>query len=177
MRLHHAYTERRVRPLDLHVREAEEAEARRAVLDYGEAIRDLARSNIFPGDMLLKNFGVTRHGRVVFYDYDELAVLTDCRFREVPKARYAEEEMAGEPWFFVGADDVFPEEFLPFLGLGDDARAAFLAHHRDLLSVEFWSAIQAQHRAGHVPDVFPYPASKRYASRSGAGANGRRVGR
>jgi isocitrate dehydrogenase kinase/phosphatase len=165
--LHHAYTERRLRPLDLYLREAGADKSRVAIVDYGESIRDLARSNIFPGDMLLKNFGVTRHGRVVFYDYDELAVLTDCRFREVPKARYDEEEMAGEPWFFVGENDVFPEEFLPFLGLDDDAREAFLAQHRDLLGVGFWTEMQEQHRAGHLPDIFPYPPSKRFAVRFG----------
>ena len=131
--LHHLYTERRLRPLDLYLRESTPAEGRVAILDYGEAIRDLARSNIFPGDMLLKNFGVTRHGRIVFYDYDELAVLTDCRFREVPRARYDDEEMSGEPWFFVGENDVFPEEFLPFLGLQGEPREAFLARHSDLL--------------------------------------------
>jgi isocitrate dehydrogenase kinase/phosphatase len=163
--LHHLYTERRLRPLDLYLREAGEEEARVAIVDYGESIRDLARSNIFPGDMLLKNFGVTRHGRVVFYDYDELAVLTDCRFREVPRARYEEEEMAGEPWFFVGENDVFPEEFLPFLGLGDEARSAFLAQHADLLTVDFWAGMQEQHRAGHVPDIFPYPQWKRFCAR------------
>jgi isocitrate dehydrogenase kinase/phosphatase len=165
--LHHVYTERRLRPLDLYLREAGEKGSRAAIVDYGEAIRDLARSNIFPGDMLLKNFGVTRHGRVVFYDYDELAVLTDCRFREVPKARYEEEEMAGEPWFFVGENDVFPEEFLPFLGLDDTAREAFLAQHRDLLAVHFWTEMQQEHRAGNAPDIFPYPRSKRFAVRFG----------
>ena len=131
--LHHLYTERRLRPLDLYLRESTPAEGRVAILDYGESIRDLARSNIFPGDMLLKNFGVTRHGRIIFYDYDELAVLTDCRFREVPRARYDDEEMSGEPWFFVGENDVFPEEFLPFLGLQGEPREAFLARHSDLL--------------------------------------------
>lgn len=165
--LRHLYTERRLRPLDLFLREAQEGPKRVAIVDYGESIRDLARSNIFPGDMLLKNFGVTRHGRVVFYDYDELAVLTDCRFREVPRARYDEEEMAGEPWFFVGENDVFPEEFLPFLGLDDAAREAFLSQHRDLLTVGFWTELQEQHRQGHVPEVFPYPRSKRYPVRFG----------
>jgi isocitrate dehydrogenase kinase/phosphatase len=163
--LHHLYTERRMRPLDLFLREAPREAARAAILDYGEAIRDLARSNIFPGDMLLKNFGVTRHGRVVFYDYDELAVLTDCRFREVPRARYDDEELSGEPWFFVGENDVFPEEFLPFLGLDGELRDAFMDAHRDLLRVEFWNAMQAEHRAGRVPDVVPYPPSRRFASR------------
>ena len=160
--LRHLYTERRLRPLDLFLREAPPEAARAAILDYGEAIRDLARSNIFPGDMLLKNFGVTRHGRVVFYDYDELAVLTDCRFRELPKARYDEEEMAGEPWFFVGENDVFPEEFLPFLGLEPRLRELFMDAHRDLLSIGFWTAMQEEHRAGRVPDIFPYPAARRF---------------
>jgi isocitrate dehydrogenase kinase/phosphatase len=163
--LHHLYTERRLRPLDLFLREATPELARTAILDYGESIRDLARSNIFPGDMLLKNFGVTRHGRVVFYDYDELAVLTDCRFREVPKARYDEEEMAGEPWFFVGENDVFPEEFLPFLGLDDAAREAFLSRHRDLLTVGFWAGMQAQHESGEMPEIYPYPQEKRFPAR------------
>ena len=165
--LHHLYTERRLRPLDLFLREAPTAEARTAILDYGESIRDLARSNIFPGDMLLKNFGVTRHGRIIFYDYDELTVLTDCRFREVPRARYDDEEMSGEPWFFVGENDVFPEEFLPFLGLEGETREAFLAQHSDLLGVGFWTAMQEEHRAGRVPDVFPYPREKRFRVREG----------
>ena len=165
--LHHLYTERRLRPLDLYLREATPLEGRDAVLDYGEAIRDLARSNIFPGDMLLKNFGVTRHGRIVFYDYDELAVLTDCRFREVPRSRYDQDEMAGEPWFFVGENDVFPEEFLPVLGLSGEPREAFLARHADLLGTAFWTAMQEEHRAGRVPDIFPYPQEKRFAVREG----------
>ena len=165
--LHHLYTERRLRPLDLYLRESAPTEGRVAILDYGEAIRDLARSNVFPGDMLLKNFGVTRHGRIVFYDYDELAVLTDCRFREVPRARYDDEEMSGEPWFFVGENDVFPEEFLPFLGLEGEPREAFLARHADLLGVGFWTAMQEEHRAGRVPDIFPYPPEKRLEARGG----------
>ncbi len=168
--LHHLYTERRLRPLDLFLRQASASDAQAAILDYGEAIRDLARSNIFPGDMLLKNFGLTRHGRVVFYDYDELAVLTDCRFREVPRARFLEEEMAEEPWFFVGENDVFPEEFLPFLGLEGEAREVFMEHNRDLLSVEFWTSMQEEHRAGRVPDIYPYPRSKRFAKRFEASA-------
>ena len=107
--LHHVYIERRVQPLNLFLRSSEESLALRAVTDYGHAIRDLARSNIFPGDLLLKNFGVTRHGRVIFYDYDELCLVTDCVFRDMPKARDADEEMAAEPWFYVGEADVFPE--------------------------------------------------------------------
>ena len=118
----HLYAERRVAPLNLYLREADEGAVRDVVLDYGRAIRDMAATNIFPGDLLLKNFGVTRHGRVIFYDYDELCLVTDCNFREMPEPRTPEEEMAAEPWFYVGPHDIFPEEFLTFMGLyGDHA--------------------------------------------------------
>jgi isocitrate dehydrogenase kinase/phosphatase len=157
----HLYTERRVTPLDLYLREAPAGEARRAVLDYGQALRDLAATNIFPGDLLLKNFGVTRHGRVVFYDYDELARLTDCRFREMPRPSRPEEETAGEAWFYVGEHDIFPEELVSFLGLAPPLREAFEEAHGELLGVGFWERLQAQHRAGEVPDLFPYPAESR----------------
>ncbi len=138
-------------------RRARGAPSRVAILDYGEAIRDLARSNIFPGDMLLKNFGVTRHGRVVFYDYDELARLTDCRFREMPRARYDDEEMSGQPWFFVGENDVFPEEFLPFLGLESEPRRAFLERHSDHGSPS--SSPETGRGRGRVTDGGRLPAS------------------
>ena len=155
-----------MRPLDLFLREApRRGGARRRSWTTARRSGTSRRSNIFPGDMLLKNFGVTRHGRVVFYDYDELALLGDCRFRELPRARYDDEELSGEPWFFVGESDVFPEEFLPFLGLDGELRDVFMDAHRDLLSVEFWAAMQAEHRAGRVPDVFPYPAARRFANR------------
>ena len=88
-----------------------------AARDYGRAIKDLAASNIFPGDILTKNFGVTRHGRVVFYDYDELCFLTDCNFRDMPQPTTPEQEMAAEPWFWVRENDIFPEEFPQFLSL------------------------------------------------------------
>ena len=171
MVLHHLYTERRLRPLDLYLRESTPAEGRVAILDYGEAIRDLARSNIFPGDMLLKNFGVTRHGRIVFYDYDELAVLTDCRFREVPRSRYDEEEMSGEPWFFVGENDVFPEEFLPFLGLQGEPREAFLARHSDLLGHGLLDRDAGGAPRGPGPGHLPLPTGE--AVRGAGGAPGR----
>ena len=157
----HVYTERRVTPLDLFLRQAGEEAARRAVLDYGQALRDLAATNIFPGDLLLKNFGVTRHGRVVFYDYDELCRLTDCRFREMPRAVDPEEEMAGEAWFYVGEHDIFPEELLGFLGLQGPLRQAFLEAHGELLTAGFWEAVQRQHLEGEVPDIFPYAPDRR----------------
>ena len=160
--LRHLYTERRLRPLDLYLREAAPADGRLAILDYGEAIRDLARSNIFPGDMLLKNFGVTRHGRIVFYDYDELAVLTDCRFREMPRARYDEEEMAGEPGSSSERTTSSRRSSCRSWGSAGAPREAFLARHSDLLGVDFWTAMQEEHRAGRIPDLYPYPPEKRF---------------
>ena len=163
---HHLYVERRVQPLNLYLREADEAAAVRVVLDYGQAIRDLATTNIFPGDLLLKNFGVTRHGRVTFYDYDELTLVTECVFRDLPTSDDPDEEMAAEPWFFVGEHDVFPEEFLSFLGLSGAPRRAFLEAHGEVLTAAFWRELQERHRAGEVLDVLPYAASRRRGQRA-----------
>ena len=157
----HLYTERRLRPLDLYLREAGPAEAREAVVDYGQVLRDLAATNLFPGDMLLKNFGVSRHGRLIFYDYDELAPLDECRFRELPLSSGDEDDLAGEPWYYVGERDIFPEEFRTFLGLRGELLEAFLAHHEELLGVTFWHAMQDVHRRGEVLDIHPYRASRR----------------
>jgi isocitrate dehydrogenase kinase/phosphatase len=152
----HMYIERRMVPLNLYLRSAQPADAERAVLDYGQSIRDLALSNIFAGDLLLKNFGVTRHGRVIFYDYDELCQVTDCRFREVPVADNDEDEMRGETWFYVADNDVFPETFLNFLAFTDEQRAAFLNTHGDLLTADFWRGIQQRVRGGELLEVLPY---------------------
>jgi isocitrate dehydrogenase kinase/phosphatase len=159
--IRHLYTERKVIPLDIHVRSAKPVSAAAAILDYGHALRDLAASNIFPGDLLLKNFGVTRHGRLVFYDYDELCLLSDCNFRAVPTSDHDEDEMSGEPWFYVGPNDVFPEEFLRFLGLSPELRSLFLSAHGDLLRPDFWWRMQEQHQEGVVQDLLPYAASRR----------------
>ncbi len=166
----HLYTERRVTPLDVYLAEAGPDAARDAVTDYGQALRDLAATNIFPGDLLLKNFGVTRHGRIVFYDYDELSLLTDCNFRSLPVATTDDEELAGEPWFYVGDRDIFPQEFLPFIGLSPDLRDVFLAAHRDLLEPGFWKAMQQEQRAARVVDIFPYAADRRLVAHGEAGA-------
>ncbi|HYX22512.1 MAG TPA: bifunctional isocitrate dehydrogenase kinase/phosphatase, partial [Thermoanaerobaculia bacterium] len=85
--IRHCYVERRVVPLDLFLREVDEARAEAAVLDWGRCLKELAAANVFPGDVLLKNFGVTRHDRVLSYDYDELSALTDVVFREMPPPR------------------------------------------------------------------------------------------
>jgi isocitrate dehydrogenase kinase/phosphatase len=141
--IEHCYIERRLRPLNLYLREAEPAAAEAAIIDYGNALRDLASTNIFAGDLLLKNFGVTRHGRVIFYDYDEVSLLGDCEFRDLPTASSDEEEYAGEPWFYVGPRDVFPEQWLPFLAMPPAVREVFLARHAELLTAGWWRARQA----------------------------------
>ena len=166
--IRHLYVERRVRPLNLYLREVAPAAGRAAVLDFGQTIKDLAATNIFPGDVLLKNFGVTRHGRVIFYDYDELAPLTECNFRRMPEPRTLEEEMAAEPWFYVGPHDMFPEEFLPFIGLHGELRETFLRAHGDLFDTDFWHRMQALHRAGEIVDIFPYQEAHRLRTLSAA---------
>ena len=157
----HTYVERRVRPLNLLFAEADEAAAIAAARDYGQAIKDLAASNIFPGDLLTKNFGLTRRGRVVFYDYDELCFLTDCHFRELPESRSYEEEISAEPWFSVRDNDIFPEEFPRFLAFPTGARNELMKHHGDLFSPGFWRDTQRRLRAGKLPDIFPYSPERR----------------
>jgi len=166
--IRHVYIERRMIPLNIYLQDATPEQIESVVIEYGNAIKDLVRANIFPGDMLWKNFGVTRHGRVVFYDYDEIEYLTECTFRKVPEARNEEDEMSGEVWYRVGPKDVFPETFAPFL-LGNPAvREVFMAHHADLLDVAFWQGHKEEILAGYVHDVFPYEAQKRFETRRAA---------
>ena len=170
----HVYIERRMIPLNIYLQEAfdvgvsepaAQEQIERAVVEYGNAIKDLVAANIFPGDMLWKNFGITRHGKVVFYDYDEIEYMTDCNFRRVPLPRNEEEEMSGEIWYRVGPRDVFPETFGPFL-LGNDAvREVFMKHHADLLDAAFWQSHKERIAAGHVHDVFPYERERRFVHR------------
>jgi isocitrate dehydrogenase kinase/phosphatase len=170
----HLYTERRVTPLNLFLIEAGTESARDAVLDYGNAIKDLAAANIFTGDMLLKNFGVTRNGRVICYDYDELCLLSECHFRRIPIPPSIEEEFAAEPWFHVGEQDVFPEEFQSFLVPAGTLRDDFLAQHRDLMDIEFWQGVQRRIASGEVVDVFPYRREARLQRNEGGGNEGTR---
>jgi isocitrate dehydrogenase kinase/phosphatase len=163
--IRHVYIERRMIPLNIYLQDATPEQMAAAVIEYGNAIKDLVRANIFPGDMLWKNFGVTRHGKVVFYDYDEIEYLTDCTFRKVPEARNEEDEMSSEVWYRVGPKDVFPETFAPFL-LGNPAvREIFMAEHAELLDPAFWQGHKQEILAGYVHDVFPYEAQKRFAIR------------
>jgi isocitrate dehydrogenase kinase/phosphatase len=163
--IQHLYVERRVRPLNLYLAETDEPAAHAAVIDYGQAVKDLAATNIFPGDLFPKNFGITRHGRVVFYDYDELCWLTDCDFRELPSPSSYEEETAAEPWFSVHENDIFPEEFPRFLGLRPDLLETLIAYHGDLFEAVTWRRLQTALRAGHILEIWPYGAAARLVHR------------
>ena len=154
--INHVYIERRVRPLNLYINDVERNEAELAILDYGQALKDLAQTNIFPGDLLLKNFGVTRHKRVIFYDYDEVSLITECNFRDIPEADNEMDEMRSDTWYYVGEHDMFPEEFIKFLSMDKDLRALFLEVHGDLLTADYWRDIKAKHLAGEVSVVVPY---------------------
>ncbi|MCG3167313.1 MAG: Isocitrate dehydrogenase kinase/phosphatase [Bacteroidia bacterium] len=154
------FTERKMIPLNIYLAEADREKAKNASLDYGNAIKELAAANIFPGDLLMKNFGVTRHGRVVFYDYDEICFLTDCNFRNKPEPRSHEEEYSSETWFTVAEHDVFPEEFRAFMLPSGELRDIFLKYHKDLFTVEFWKNMQHKHLTGQVIDFFPYQRRK-----------------
>ncbi|WP_084651503.1 bifunctional isocitrate dehydrogenase kinase/phosphatase [Ottowia thiooxydans] len=173
----HAYIERRMIPLNLYLQEAIDsgaedaasgAQLEHAVIEYGNAIKDLVAANIFPGDMLWKNFGVTRHGKVVFYDYDEIEYITDCNFRQVPLPRNEEEEMSGEIWYSVAKGDVFPETFGPFLLGNPRVREAFMRHHADLLEADFWQRNKDRIQRGDVIDFFPYGVHRRFDVNHGA---------
>jgi isocitrate dehydrogenase kinase/phosphatase len=164
----HLYIERRMVPLNIYLetaeREGRQDRIEHAVHQYGMAIRELAIANIFPGDMLWKNFGVTRFGRVVFYDYDEIEYMTDCNFRRIPEAPNPEMEMSGDAWYSVAKNDIFPEEFRTFLLTSPKIREAFLKYHADLLDVDFWQQAQQAIRRGEVQDFYPYPESVRFCN-------------
>jgi len=162
----HLYTERRVVPLNLYIREAPEDAVRDAVLDFGRALGDLAATNIFPGDMLLKNFGMTRSGRVVFYDYDELCLLDDVDFRELPEPSEDDDERGGEASFYVGPRDVFPQEFINFLGFPRNLRELFVRVHGELLRPQWWNQMKERHGRGEILDIHPYRGSRRLHGRS-----------
>ena len=163
----HLYIERRLDPLNLFFQHATPVQKENAILGFGNAVKEMAAANIFAGDLLYKNFGVTRHGRVIFYDYDEIEFMTDMKFRHIPAPRTPEDEMAAEPWYSVAPGDVFPEEFGSFLLVDPDLRKAFMRHHPDLLEADFWKGIQTDIAAGKQHDVFPYAEEKRFSEQFG----------
>jgi isocitrate dehydrogenase kinase/phosphatase len=154
------YVERRVTPLDMFIRDADPDQAARGIIDYGTTIKNLAASNIFPGDMLLKNFGVTNRGRVVFYDYDELRELTDCHFRAFPEQSDPTDEMSVTPNYGVGPNDVFPEELPRFLGLSAELWDVLEGRHADLFRPDFWIRVQQRIRSGETIEILPYKETR-----------------
>ncbi|WP_116107728.1 bifunctional isocitrate dehydrogenase kinase/phosphatase [Lewinella sp. IMCC34191] len=158
----HVYVEKEMTPLNIFLQRADEAMAQKALRDYGRAIKQLAAANIFPGDLLMKNFGVTRVNRVVFYDYDEIELVTDCNFRHIPEPRTPEEEMASHPWYYVGPKDIFPEEFPAFL-LRSGAQLNYLkSQHGEIFDADFWNDVKQRLLAGEIMDVFPYRTGWRF---------------
>ncbi|MGO1308693.1 MAG: bifunctional isocitrate dehydrogenase kinase/phosphatase [Kluyvera intermedia] len=164
----HLYIERRMVPLNIWLERVEGQQLRDAIEEYGNAIRQLAAANIFPGDMLFKNFGVTRHGRVVFYDYDEICYMTEVNFRHIPPPRYPEDELASEPWYSVSPGDVFPEEFRHWLCADPRIGPLFEEMHADLFNADYWRGLQTRIKNGHVEDVFAYRRRQRFEVRYGA---------
>lgn len=160
--LKHVYVERKMTPLNLYINDCDSKALAQVMLDYGRAIKDLAGANIFPGDMLMKNFGVTRWGRVVFYDYDEICPLTDCNFREVPQTQNALEELSSDSYFDIEPNDIFPSQFKVFFSANELAFNAFNSHHSDLFNAQFWQTCQQQVQQGYLPDVYPYKQSWRF---------------
>jgi isocitrate dehydrogenase kinase/phosphatase len=160
--IRHLYIERRLDPLNLYFQHATAEQKESAVIGFGNALKEMAAANIFAGDLLYKNFGVTRHGRVIFYDYDEIEFMTDINFRHIPPPRTPEDEMAAEPWYSVAPNDVFPEEFASFLLIDPELRKPFMQHHRDLLDADYWKGLQEDIRSGRLRDVFPYSVTKRF---------------
>ncbi|ENB56668.1 isocitrate dehydrogenase kinase/phosphatase [Escherichia coli P0298942.6] len=165
--IRHLYIERRMGPLNIWLEQVEGQQLRDAIEEYGNAIRQLAAANIFPGDMLFKNFGVTRHGRVVFYDYDEICYMTEVNFRDIPPPRYPEDELASEPWYSVSPGDVFPEEFRHWLCADPRIGPLFEEMHADLFRADYWRALQNRIREGHVEDVYAYRRRQRFSVRYG----------
>ncbi|AOM42361.1 bifunctional isocitrate dehydrogenase kinase/phosphatase [Xenorhabdus hominickii] len=162
----HLYMERKMIPLNIYMEQVNEVELKDVIEEYGNAIKQLAAANIFPGDMLFKNFGVTRHGRVIFYDYDEICYMTEVNFRDIPPPRYPEDELASEPWYSVAVNDVFPEEFRHFLCSDSRVRRYFEESHSDLFEANYWLALQERIKNGHVEDVFAYRHRQRFNQRN-----------
>ncbi|CAM4338327.1 bifunctional isocitrate dehydrogenase kinase/phosphatase [Pseudoalteromonas ostreae] len=164
--LKHVYVERKMTPLNLYINQCDDKQLNNVMLDYGKAIKELAGANIFPGDMLMKNFGVTRWGRVVFYDYDEICPLTDCNFRDLPSSENSFDELSSESYFDVAENDVFPSQFKVFFSAEQQAFSHFCQQHQDLFSPDFWLQCQADINAGQLADVYPYKQSWRFQAKA-----------
>ena len=157
----HMYIENKMTPLNIYLETANKKQQNHIINDYGKAIDELINSNIFPGDMLTKNFGVTRQNRVVFYDYDEITLMSTPIFKKIPKAKTYEQEMASEPWYYVGQNDVFPEEFKYFILPDPYMKEVFNKKYKKLLDADYWVSVQEKIKQNGVMDYYPYGLDKR----------------
>ena len=147
-------------PLNLYLERADDAQRAHAMREYGNALKELAAVNIFAGDLLFKNFGVTRFGRVVFYDYDEIEYLADCNFRRIPPPPPGWDDMSDDVWYrrrparhlSRGVRDVPADR-------PADARVLSRGFHADLLDAAWWQAMQREIRTGRLVEVLSYPDS------------------
>ena len=161
--LKHIYIERRLTPLNLYLDQQRAIDKKiAAVLDYGSAIREIAEGGIFPADMPFKNFGVMPDGKVVYYDYDELVLMTEMRPRLKPQALEDDFLFDSEISFTVDDNDFFPEELRDYLYINRELFYDFAAIHGDLFSLEFWQSAKKRAELGQFPDIYPYPTTKRF---------------
>lgn len=155
----HVYIERKMTPLNLYLQqETDEQKIEATIADLGLCIKQIAAANIFPGDMLHKNFGVTRHGRVIFYDYDEICLMHQRNFRNIPKS----DDPFALDTLSVSPEDVFPEQFEHFIVGKKHLKQMLKAMHPDLMTAEYWREIQARAASGEIQHFSPYAESKRF---------------
>jgi len=165
--IRHCYIERRMTPLNEYLAQAAPEKRKKVINDYASAIRDLAGANIFPGDMMQKNFGVTRLERVVFYDYDEIDYMTECNFRRLPQTNDYFDDLSEQPVYSIQVHYFFPESFPAFFCPNPEQRAVFMRDNADLVGTEFWRETQASIREGRQGNVYPYPLKQRFSHRYG----------
>jgi len=168
--IRHVYVQRRVTPLPLYLQAEKDPETvRRVLLDFGFFLKDVAASGVFPCDLFNTwNYGVTLWGRVVLYDYDDVAPLERVTFREKPAPRHALEELKPEEdWIVAGDEDFFLDELERYSGVPQPLRGIFRAAHGDLYTLEFWRGLKERLARGEIPDVFPYDRGVRFAARLG----------
>ncbi len=168
--IQHAYVQRRVTPLPIYWQQENDPEAlRRVIFDFGNFLKDLAASGIFPLDLFNTwNYGVTRRGRVVLYDYDDVVPLELVTFAEKPRPRDEFEELEpDEERIGAGPGDFFTDEMRRYTGVPQPLKGIFESAHGDLFSLEFWRTTKQRVRAGEVADITPYLRNESFRARLG----------
>ena len=156
----HLYIEKKMTPLNLYLQqETDDEKIRNEINELGLCIKQIALTNIFPGDMLHKNFGITRLGRVIFYDYDEICWMHERNFRELPKSDdpYALDTLS------VAPNDVFPEQFEHFIVGKKQFKDILKELHGDLMTAEYWRQVQVITARKETQNFTPYSPSIRFA--------------